>query len=286
VPRRALLLGNYLTGDARRLIVDTWSELGVEVVQVGMDTDQTLQPEVEIAAADIVVGKARAVLDAMSCGRPAYVYDAFGGDGWVTADTYDAIEADALAGQAFPDVIDGNRLRRDLAAYDPDMGHVNRTLILKHHQARTHVHELVRLCSEVAPRPIGTPRVSGAGELARQMRLRWRADQELVGLRAAFAKQTQRVETELAVAGHAVLAAQAEAAHRQEELAVSWDDRVRLDAELAAERAAHDSTTRRRDRAQARGREFKARYDGLLANRWVRLGAVLRLVRVPRGSRQ
>ena len=42
----------------------------------------------------------------MSCGRPAYVYDAFGGDGWVTADTYDAIEADALAGQAFPDVID------------------------------------------------------------------------------------------------------------------------------------------------------------------------------------
>jgi hypothetical protein len=286
VPRRALLLGNYLTGDARRLIVDTWSELGVEVVQVGMDTDQTLQPEVEIAAADIVVGKARAVLDAMSCGRPAYVYDAFGGDGWVTADTYDAIEADALAGQAFPDVIDGNRLRRDLAAYDPDMGHVNRTLILKHHQARTHVHELVRLCSEVAPRPIGTPRVSGAGELARQMRLRWRADQELVGLRAAFAKQTQRVETELAVAGHAVLAAQAEAAHRQEELAVSWDDRVRLDAELAAERAAHDSTTRRRDRAQARGREFKARYDGLLANRWVRLGAVLRLVRVPRGSKQ
>ena len=58
VPRRALLLGNYLTGDARRLIVDTWSDLGVEVVQVGMDTDQTLQPEVEIAAADIVVGKA------------------------------------------------------------------------------------------------------------------------------------------------------------------------------------------------------------------------------------
>ena len=88
----------------------------------------------------------------MSCGRPAYVYDAFGGDGWVTADTYDAIEADALAGQAFPDVIDGDRLRKDLEAYDPVMGHVNRTLILKHHQARTHVHELVELFEEIAPR--------------------------------------------------------------------------------------------------------------------------------------
>ena len=59
---------------------------------------------------------------------------------------------------------------------------------------------------------------------------------------------------------------------------------MRLDAELAAERAAHDSTTRRRDRAQARGRDFKARYDGLLASRWVRLGAALRLVRVPKRS--
>ena len=165
------------------------------------------------------------------------------------------------------------------------MGHVNRSLILKHHQARTHVHELVRLFEEIVPRAAATPPVTGAGELARQMRLRWRADQELVGLRAAFAKQNQRVETELAAARHAVLAAQAEAAHRQEELAVSWDDRVRLDAELAAERTAHESTSRRRDKAQARGREFKARYDRLLASRWVRLGAALRLVRVPRRSK-
>ena len=45
VPRRALLLGNYLTGDARQLLVDTWSELGVEVVQVGSGTTMTLQPE-------------------------------------------------------------------------------------------------------------------------------------------------------------------------------------------------------------------------------------------------
>jgi hypothetical protein len=285
VPRRALLLGNYLSGDARRLLVDAWTDLGLEVVQVGVDTRPSLQPEDDIAAADIVVGKARAVLDAMSCGRPAYVYDAFGGDGWVTADTYDAMEADALAGQAFPDVIDGERLRKDLAAYDPMMGHVNRTLVLKHHQARTHVHELVRLCEAIIPRPAGTRPVTHVGELARQMRLRWQADQELVGLRAAFAKQTQRVETELAVAQHAMLAAQAEAAHRQAELAISWEDQVRLDAELAAERAAHDSTTRRRDRAQARGRAFKARYDTLLSSRWVRLGAALRLVRVPTRSR-
>ena len=127
-PRRALLLGSYLQGEARRFIVDGWSALGVEIVQVGHRTRPTLHPEDDIAAADIVVGKGRAILEAMSCGRPAYVFDAYGSDGWVTADTYPAIEADSIGGQALPEVIDAARLRDDLAAYDPAMGHVNRTL--------------------------------------------------------------------------------------------------------------------------------------------------------------
>ena len=151
-PRRALLLGNYLEGEARRLLVDTWSELGVEVAQVGGNATPVLQPQDDIARADIVVGKGRAVLDAMSCGRPAYVYDVYGADGWVTPDTYDAIEADAIAGQALPGVVDAARLRADLAAYDPTMGQANRELILKHHGAKTHADDLVRLCSELAPR--------------------------------------------------------------------------------------------------------------------------------------
>ena len=155
------------------------------------------------------------MLDAMSCGRPAYVYDAFGGDGWVTADTYDAIEADAIAGQAVPDVIDGERLRKDLAAYDPDMGRVNRHLILKHHGARSHVHALVELCegSPRGPRPGPGDRSgrAGAGRCACGG-----GPTELIGLRAAVPGR-QRAEP-TAVAQHAVLAAQAESATAPEEL--------------------------------------------------------------------
>ena len=46
--------------------------------------------------------------------RPAYVYDVYGGDGWVTPETYDAIEADSIAGQALP-----RRRRRRSAARRP-----------------------------------------------------------------------------------------------------------------------------------------------------------------------
>ena len=97
-PLRALLLGNYVSGRRRELIEAAWGEAGVEVVTVGAHGTPAPDPAGEIAAADIVVGKARAILDAMACGRAAYVLDVAGGDGWVTEERYAAMEADNFAG--------------------------------------------------------------------------------------------------------------------------------------------------------------------------------------------
>jgi hypothetical protein len=51
----------------------------------------------------------------MACGRAVYVYDMFGGDGWVTPEAYPALEADHFAGQATDRVIGPAELERDLA---------------------------------------------------------------------------------------------------------------------------------------------------------------------------
>ena len=221
-PERALLLGNYLRADARRVIVDAWTSAGLEVIQFGQPTTETLQPEAEIAKADIVVGKGRAILDAMACGRPAYLYDVFGTDGWVTAERYPAMEADGFAGLALPDVVDGERLRKDLEAYDPLMGQVNRQLILTHHVARIHVHELVALFHRLAPG--APPATTPYRELARLVRLRWRAEAELFGVRIEFgslAEQLAAVSKELANARAAQTALTARAEHAERALEVA-----------------------------------------------------------------
>jgi hypothetical protein len=189
-PRRALLLGNYLTGGARRAITEAWQAEGVEVVQVGLLAKETLDPAVEIAEADIVVGKGRAVLDAMACGRPAFLYDAFGSDGWVTGATYERMEADGFAGQSDPVALDAVALRRALDQYDPDMGRVNRELVLKHHQDRKHAEALVGLLRRLSPAPAAAP--TAAEELARLSRLRWHADAEAVALRRQVDELTGR----------------------------------------------------------------------------------------------
>jgi hypothetical protein len=186
-PRRAVLLGNYASGRRRELLVEAWGDAGIECVTVGAHGVAMPDPLSEIATADIVVGKSRAILDAMACGRAAYVLDFAGGDGWVTKERYAAMEADNFAGQATDWVLDRDRLVADLADYDRDMGQVNRELVLAHHDARTHAYELVELFRSVSPR--AEPPTAPLRELARLVRLQWAAEQDAMVLRQALTER-------------------------------------------------------------------------------------------------
>ena len=169
-----MLLGNYLQGPRRDLLVETWSAAGVECVIAGNLGEPTLAPESVLADADIVVAKGRAAVEAMACGRAVYVYDQFGSDGWVTPETYAALEADNFAGQAAAAVPSAERLARDLGAYDPQMGMANRDLAVHHHCARRHAEALVQVLATASPRveTAATPH----RELARLVQVQWQTE--------------------------------------------------------------------------------------------------------------
>ncbi len=120
------------------------------------------------SGADLVIGRGRPILEAMAAGRAAYVYGEDGGDGWVTSQRYELLEADGFSGRAEPTATDYESLRRDLEAYDPAMGPANRELALAH-DARMHAQELVRIFETLAPRrdPVDAP----LRELARLVRM-------------------------------------------------------------------------------------------------------------------
>ena len=170
-PRRAVLLGNY--PERFDLVRSAWSEQGLEVERVGEANDSSQRFDVSsaLAGADIVVGKGRAALDGMACGRAVYVFDLFGGDGWVTPELYPALEADQFAGLATGRVIGRDELVRDLDGYDAAMGAANCDLVLQHHDARTHVVELLEALQTHAP-PAERP-VSSLQEASRLTSLQW-----------------------------------------------------------------------------------------------------------------
>ena len=241
-PTRAVLLGNYLQGPRRDLLVETWSAAGVECVIAGNLGEPTLAPESVLADADIVVAKGRAAVEAMACGRAVYVYDQFGSDGWVTPETYAALEADNFAGQATTAVPSAERLARDLGAYDPQMGMANRDLAVHHHCARRHAEALVQVLATASPR--GETAATPHRELARLVQVQW---------------QTEARGFALAAENRALLGRVKEA-----------------ERERGAERTRANQAERAQAKARAEAREAERRLAGLRERRVLRAARAVR----------
>jgi len=201
-PRRAAVIGNYLRGQRRDMLLEALADAGIECRRFGGDAPPTREPELTMAQADFVVGKGRVVLEAMACGRPAFVYDWSGSDGWVTPERYPALEADAFAGQAVGEPLQAETLRRELTAYDPAMGVANRDLAAAHHDARRHAQELVDLLRDLAPSAGAPP--DAARSLAAAARRQWQAEAAAHALRVQLAAEREAAEAQVREALHAV----------------------------------------------------------------------------------
>jgi hypothetical protein len=177
VPRRALLLSNNPNGDRLAMLEAACEEVGIALERVGGAAGHSTDPRPQLAAADVVIGYGRSVLEGMACGRAAYVYDWKGGDGWVTAESYPAIEADGFAGSSGL-APDDERLADDLRRYSASMGPVNHDLIYTHHRANVHAEELVELMRGLLAEPVERPRAP-LQEMSRLVRLEWRARGEI-----------------------------------------------------------------------------------------------------------
>lgn len=179
-PRRALLLSNTPNDDRVAMLESACADAGLELTRLGGTAGHTTDPRAALFGAEIVIGYGRSILEAMACGRAAYVYDWNGGDGWMTAESYPAIEADGISGRSGRVIIDPARLSEDLRRYSASMGPVNHDLVIAHHRAGVHAQQLLELFERLA-RPTARPR-GPLQEMARLVRLEWRARVEVQAL--------------------------------------------------------------------------------------------------------
>ena len=200
VARRALLLSNAPHADRLHLLEAACAEAGIELTRLGGRAGQTTDPQRAIAGAEIVIGYGRSILEGMACGRAAYVYDWHGGDGWMTEESYAAIEADGISGRGGRETITAERLAEDMRRYSPAMGPVNHDLVVAHHRANVHAQQLLELFRRLAPVPVPASPLPPLPEMARLVRLEWRARAEVHVLTAENAELHQRLhETEVSL---------------------------------------------------------------------------------------
>ena len=164
----------------------------------------------------------------MACGRAAYVWDWNGGDGWITAESYPEIEADGISGRSGRATPNAAELAADLRRYEASMGPVNHDLVMGHHRANVHAQGLIELFASLEA-PSGRPR-EGLQEMARLVRLEWRARAEVHGLGREIAVLRKTIEDSDARAEEAAR----EHVERVEQVRRSYEDSLswRLTAPL------------------------------------------------------
>lgn len=115
----------------------------------------------EMMRADIVFAVGRTALEAMALSRAAFIFDQSGTAGFVTADSYGALEAAGFIPAPGPPLTLAT-LVEELRRYEPRLGQLGRELIGRHHAARAHAAQLVEIYRSVLESgwaPAGVPDV-------------------------------------------------------------------------------------------------------------------------------
>jgi len=218
------MLGDHLRDAPREALARVCRQTGLRWRQIGQPANVLSDPSSAIDEADVVIGQGRAVLDAMARGRAVWVYGPTSADGWVTAESYPALEADGFRGRATDAVLDAEAFRRDLQAYTAAMGPENRGIVALNHSAQDHAVDLVdALDADAGAPPVDVP----LREIARLVRTQFDAQSRVDGVTRELAEAHARLSEmqEQLVAANRERAelqkANAELEHRWRELVAS-----------------------------------------------------------------
>ncbi|MBJ7355514.1 MAG: hypothetical protein JHC98_11880 [Thermoleophilaceae bacterium] len=194
--RRALILSNYLDGERRERIERACALAGLELEHVGATgSGQTSRAEDAINRADIVIGKGRAVVEALACGRAVYIYDMWGSDGWVTPETYDQLAYTGFGGVSTTREPTAEEIAEDFARYDPALGAWGVKIVAINHRLAEHSARLIELGAAAAGEGSRSNGSRGsAEELARLARQSWRHEGQAHVHSEYLKQQSQRIE--------------------------------------------------------------------------------------------
>ncbi|MDH6179965.1 hypothetical protein M2152_000147 [Microbacteriaceae bacterium SG_E_30_P1] len=96
--RRILVVSNHAPAEVREA-ADALAELGIEVVFLGADDGPVRVTPETLSDVDAVLTIGKTVQYALSMGIPVYLYDHFGGPGWLTDETIAAAAHDSFSGR-------------------------------------------------------------------------------------------------------------------------------------------------------------------------------------------
>lgn len=141
--KKVLFISNYKKWKNYKAVSGACQKLGLELTCHGSPYGRNFEIEKAINEADLVVSWARGILEAMACGRAALSFDRYEGDGYIDPESYYEARKDNFSGRHLKYTYDANTLADEMLKYDPDCGEENRSLVLKYHEAKAGVDQII-----------------------------------------------------------------------------------------------------------------------------------------------
>jgi glycosyltransferase involved in cell wall biosynthesis len=195
--KRVLVLSNHFPDDLRSKVNRACELVGAKATFTGLEDGPVWNTEEAINAADLVISLGRGIVEAMACGRAAFVFDRHGADGLITPGTYPESRRCNFSGRRFRRTLDADALAEELKQYEPGMGEANRALALRHHDISDAVRRYEGLYKRAiaAGVPENLPALPGP-EIEEFQRL-WRDHVALKQRARALASEHQRLRMQL-----------------------------------------------------------------------------------------
>jgi glycosyltransferase involved in cell wall biosynthesis len=133
VLKRVLFISNRKKWKTYAIIRKVCKYLDWDFTAVGSPYGRSYFIEQNINNSDLVIGSGRALLEAMSCGRPVISFDKGVGDGYFTENVYRESRTHNFCGAQCEFAFDEKGLLREMEKYSPEDGKMNREIILVHH---------------------------------------------------------------------------------------------------------------------------------------------------------
>ncbi len=142
-PKRVLVNSRRMDQQTRSIVAEACKRLGLEMTFIGNPGNIEWEVEKYVNQADICISLGRGILEAMSCGRAAIVFDYNDGDGLVTADNIDEIQKCNFSGRRFKRRFSVETLIEEIKKYNKHMGVTNRWMIEERFSAKKNVDSLI-----------------------------------------------------------------------------------------------------------------------------------------------
>lgn len=143
--KKVLFISNRKKWKTHAIINKACEILGLDFKAVGSPYGRAHSVEKDINDADLVIGSGRAILEAMSCGRPVISFDKGVGDGYLKRDTYLDSRTHNFCGELCKYHFTVDDLINEISKYDCVDGEINREIILQEHNVINGVDQIISI---------------------------------------------------------------------------------------------------------------------------------------------